>query len=43
LQTSDRSQYDFLHLCQYHGNLDMSHGTDKKAKLHATHSWNHTG
>jgi hypothetical protein len=38
LQTSVRSHHDFLHLFQYHRNLylDMSHGTDKKAKLRTT-------
>jgi hypothetical protein len=40
LQTSDRSHHDILHICQIHGNLylDISHGTDKKAKLRATPS-----
>src|SRR4051812_17472731 len=35
--TFDCSRHDFLHLCQFHGNLyeDMSHGTDQKMKFRA--------
>jgi hypothetical protein len=40
IANSDRSHHDFPHLYGYHENLylDMSHGTAKKAKLHATPS-----
>src|SRR4051812_13687488 len=34
----DYNHHNFLHFCQFHGNLheDMSHGTDKKTKIPAS-------